>query len=286
MLRKCTRTFSVHAKWYGEQGDSKFGETDSYYQLLVLDSTKSSLFAVSVTSSSFHKEFHELYWRIFTLNPIITTDPHLNVISCGERQSYIEPRWWVEGTTRASGTTPLSVPQGITIWIENTRGAKIMSYAWLTEVVLANKRGNIASNYAPSDARTRSSVTPLLILNTSSKGPDVLARRAMCHANSVNILIIVDWPTRTVKKGLWMSYLVANDPPTHLVVLHTTCGVAEPLTATAGGSSPTHSVWSGVLPPHRGTLLGGVRHVEVGYMSPANWAITGIWWLSQELGYY
>ena len=69
---------------------SKLGETDSYYQLLVLDattpatnSTHYSLFTVSVTSSSFHIELYELYWRIFKLNPIITTDPDLSVISCG-----------------------------------------------------------------------------------------------------------------------------------------------------------------------------------------------------------
>ena len=49
-----------------------------------------------------------------------TTDSDLNVISRGERQSYIEPWWRVEGATGASGTTPLSIPKGITIRIEQT----------------------------------------------------------------------------------------------------------------------------------------------------------------------
>ena len=66
-----------------------------------------------------------------------------------------------------------------------------------------------------------------------------------------------------------MSNLVANNPPTHLVILLITSGVVEPLAATSGGSSPTHPVWCGDLPPHRRTLLGGVRHVKVGYTSPA-----------------
>ena len=47
-------------------------------------------------------------------------------------------------------------------------------------------------------------------------------------------------------------------PPTHL---NLSCW-CWPLTAArtiSGGLSPTHSVWGGDLPPHRGTLLGGVR---------------------------
>ena len=61
----------IYTKWW-QYSFSKLWETDSYYQLLLLDtttpatsSTHSSLFAVSVTSSSFHIEFHELYRRIF-----------------------------------------------------------------------------------------------------------------------------------------------------------------------------------------------------------------------------
>jgi len=41
------------------------------------------------------------------------------VISCGRRQCYIEPWWWVEGAAGAIGATPLSIPQGITIWPKN-----------------------------------------------------------------------------------------------------------------------------------------------------------------------
>ena len=63
---------------------------ENSYVLLALQSTDSSLL---VTLSSLHIEFYELYWRIFSLNPIICTDPDLNVIGCGRRQLYIEP-WW------------------------------------------------------------------------------------------------------------------------------------------------------------------------------------------------
>ena len=83
----------------------------------------------------------------------------------------------------------------------------------------------------------------------------------MCDANSFNIML-VDSPCITTE-GIWVSYLVANDPPAHLVILLTTSGVVDPLTVTTVGASPTHPVWGVVLPPHRGTLLGGVRHVEV-----------------------
>ena len=50
----------------------------------------------------------------------------------------------------------------------------------------------------------------------------------------------------------------------------------DPITASTRGSSPTRPVWSGILPPHRGTLLGKIRQVEVGYTSPASWPTTGI----------
>ena len=79
-----------------------------------------------------------------------------------------------------------------------------------------------------------------------------------------------------------------------MVILLTTMVIL--LTATtSGGPSPTHPVWGGVLPPHRGTLLGGVRHVEVGYMSPASWPTTGgltglqeryYWLLEQSLYHF
>ena len=41
----------------------------------------------------FDVKFNELYWSIFIVNTLISTDPDLNVISCGRRQCYVEP-WW------------------------------------------------------------------------------------------------------------------------------------------------------------------------------------------------
>ena len=54
----------------------------------------------------------KLYWCIIklSLNTLLPTDPDL---SCGWRQCYIEPWWWVEGATVTGGTTPLSIPQGV-----------------------------------------------------------------------------------------------------------------------------------------------------------------------------
>ena len=90
----------------------------------------------------------------------------------------------------------------------------------------------------------------------------------MCDTDTINIGI-VDRLKRTLE-AIWRSNLVASDPPAHLVILFTTSGVGDPITAASGRISPTHPVWGGVLPPHRRTLLGGVRHVEVDYTSPAS----------------
>ena len=224
-------------------------------------------------SSSFHIELNELYRSIFISNSSITTDPNLNVISCGRRQCYVEPWWWVEGTTGASGTTPLSIPQRVTIWPESKSTSIPLSYAWLTEVVLAHKGGNKVSISATTDAGTQTYRGTRVLFKTTCKAPDVLAGRTICHAHSIKIAT-VNWPTRTTK-CIWGAYLVANHPPTHLVILLTTSGVSESLTASTGRSSPTHPVWGGDLLPHRGTLLGGVGHVEVGCTSPASWPTTG-----------
>ena len=79
----------------------------------------------------------------------------------------------------------------------------------------------------------------------------------MCHTDAINIVTVNQRTTSS--KGISTSYLVANDPPTYLVILHTTSGVSDPITATSkGGPSPTHPEWGSDLPPHRGTLLGGV----------------------------
>ena len=99
---------------------------------LLLDTTIykfQSLFAMLVMSSSLHIEFNELYRSIFISNLLISTDPDLNVISCGRRQLYIEPWWRVEGATGASGATSLSIPQGVTIWPETESTSIPQSYA-------------------------------------------------------------------------------------------------------------------------------------------------------------
>jgi len=101
----------------------------------------------------------------------------------------------------------------------------------------------------------------------------VLARGATCDTNAIYV-VSVDGIAR--KEGLWGSNLVADDPPTHLVILLTTSSVSDPFTASSGGPSPTHPEWGGDLLPHRGTLLGGVRHVEIGYSSPAGRSTTGV----------
>ena len=84
--------------------------------------------------------------------------------------------------------------------------------------------------------------------------PDMLAGRATCHTN----IEAVDCLTRT--EGICGTSLVANDPPTHLVIPFTASRVSESLTATNTTPSPTHPVWA---------LLGWVRYVEVSYTSPA-----------------
>ena len=166
-----------------------------------------------------------------------------------------------------------SIPQGITVRIENTKCLIPLNYACLTEVVLAHKWGNSTSTGAPSDTGaycTKVFIDPFI--KATDKAPDVLAGRTIRHTYSVNIVSVNCWPTTT--KCIWGAYLVADDPPTHLIILLTASGVSETLTASPSRSSPTHSEWGGDLLPHRGTLLWRIRHVEVDYTFPASWPTT------------
>ena len=95
----------------------------------------------------------------------------------------------------------------------------------------------------------------------------MLTGGAVCHTDSINVEG-VDRPSRS-SESLCNSTLEAYDPAANLAVLLTTSGVVESLTARRGRSFPTHPVWGGDLLPNRGAVLGGIRHVEVGYTSPA-----------------
>ena len=60
----------------------------------------------------------------------------------------------------------------------------------------------------------------------------------MCDTNAIDVVSV----DRIAKEGLWGFNPVADDPPTHLVILYTTSAVGDPLTAAGGdGSSPTHA---------------------------------------------
>ena len=100
--------------WYsinkGEQLHSSYTSSSKFRSKLNSTSYAPTNSSLLVMSSSFDIEFYELYWSIFIPNPLIATDPDLDVISCGGRQSYIDPWWRVEGATVAIGTTPLPIP--------------------------------------------------------------------------------------------------------------------------------------------------------------------------------
>ena len=66
-------------------------------------------------------------------------------------------------------------------------GARPLSYACLTEVVLAHKQGN-SNTIISNDAGTCMDTN--LFIYTSSEGLDVLARGAMCDTNTINIVSI------------------------------------------------------------------------------------------------
>ena len=151
-------------------------------------------------SSSFYIKFNDLYRSIFIYNCFISTDPNLNVISCGRRQLYIEPRWWVEGATGASETTTPSIPQRVTTWIESTICLMtVLRYACLKEVVLAHKWGNASSTGASSDTEAYcSKVIIEPFIKTTDKATDVLAGRAICHTYSIKI-VSVNWQTCTIE---------------------------------------------------------------------------------------
>ena len=139
----------------------------SYNQLHVL--------CFAEISTSLHVEFHELYWSIFIITPTSHTDSDLNLISCGGRQCYIEPWWWVEGAARASRTTPLSIPQRITVWKENTLViiTSPSSSACFTEIVLTHKWRNTTSTSAPSNTGACWNRDSPLFIKTISKCPEM-----------------------------------------------------------------------------------------------------------------
>ena len=139
-----------------------------------------------------------MYWWINIYDAVLTTDSDLNVVSGWGGQLYIEPRWWVEGATGASGTTPLSIPQGVTIWPENTRAAIPPSYARLTEIVLPHKWGNMVANRAPSYTGTYCNVIRRKFIKAIRECPDVLTGGAVCDTNAIDI-ISIDWPRRTME---------------------------------------------------------------------------------------
>ena len=119
------------------------------------------------------------------------------------------------------------------------------SWSWLTEIVLSHKWRNKLSINTPRNTWVdlySTSVSSLIsntsFINTSSKGPDVLARKPMRHTNTINI-VSVDWQPKP--KGTWTAYLVANDPSTHLVIQTATSGVVDSFTDTCEGSSPMHT---------------------------------------------
>ena len=140
---------------------------------------------------------------------------------------YIKPWWWVEGATGASGTTSLSIPQGVTIWKEHKLTISL-SYAWFTEVVLAHKwRSSVViSAFSNTGARWLRKVPPFI--KTSNKTPDVLVGRAMCDANSIKIESVDQMWTI---EYIWSSYLattsiicavtvVLKASVTHLAAIH------------------------------------------------------------------
>ena len=152
-------------------------------------------FTLSILFCSLYIQLYHLYWRIFISKICPITDPDLDVIGCRRRQLYIEPRWWVEGATGASGTTPLSIPQGVTVWPESSNNAAIpTSYAWLTEVALTYKWGNTVSSNAPNG--TGAWVRSSYFIKTTNEAPDVLAGGSMCNAKSIHI-VTVNWLRRT-----------------------------------------------------------------------------------------
>ena len=79
----------------------------------------SLFFYVAILLSSLNIEFYQFKWNIFIIVIKSSTDPQLNVISCGSIQCLCKPWRIVELTTCAGVCTVLSVPQWI-IGIETT----------------------------------------------------------------------------------------------------------------------------------------------------------------------
>ena len=132
----------------------------------------------------------------------------------------------------AGGTTPTSIPQGISgVHSINIKSAIMGLKSSITEIVgayITGDRWSATHAGAPVAGRTTCG-----FISCSCECPNVFAWTAMCHAYTLCIDRIN--ASAGVVEGNRISVLVANDLATHTAVLHTfntESGATATVTAT------------------------------------------------------
>ena len=122
------------------------------------------IWSTSVTSSlefwSLHKELYCLHCDIFIASILITTQPHLNVISGRRGELLYEPWRSVPGAPCVVLTTSFPIPQRI-IWIEDV--LEVIFTACVTEVVIPHKWRN-CSKLSVACVCTRTYICPVGVI--------------------------------------------------------------------------------------------------------------------------
>ena len=119
-----------------------------------------------------------LHCDVFITSTLISTQPHLNVISGGRRQLFQEPRRRVPGAAGVVLTTPFSIPERIG-WIEDV--LKVTFTSCVTKVVMSHKWRN-CRELSVACVCTWTYIMPpsAMLMKCCSKCPNVFARTSMC----------------------------------------------------------------------------------------------------------
>ena len=113
---------------------NRFCTTIHNYSILYQSTTQQLQWKKDITTL-LDIDLNQFDWSVLIRESLITTDPHLQVISGGLRQLFAEPWRVVEGAAGTSGSTAISIPERVI----REELEVYMHCTSLTEVVIADK---------------------------------------------------------------------------------------------------------------------------------------------------
>ena len=148
------------------------------------------LFISADSNKLLHIKFNCLKVDIFIITCLISTQPHLNVITSWRGKLFHEPRRVVEGTSGVQLTTALTIPERI-IGIESV--LELTFTGGVAEVIIPHigwdgDGGRVIDVGAGTESVTMDGGN---LMNSSCKSPDVFPGIvSMCKANTIHIVAI------------------------------------------------------------------------------------------------